>query len=205
MSSEMSSYQPEEMTEKDQKSILMIGGIQIFLPDSPVEARACVAEAATEERTTSCDCQEKLEQTLEATQVEEEDEHSEEWLKIFSQEAETERLQHWSRQIDFSEEEELDMLSFVDLWEQIETLERRVEVQSMHIQQMKLEADEGEFQAEEQLEEAGHIPAREMEVAALSDEEAEQQVSQEKTATEWTLSATQGEVTVKLSKREAEQ
>jgi hypothetical protein len=32
----------------------------------------------------------------------------------------------------------------------------------MHIQQVKLEADEGKFQAEEQLEEAGHIPARGM-------------------------------------------
>jgi hypothetical protein len=31
---------------------------------------------------------------------------------------------------------------FVDLWEQIEALEERVKVQSMHIQQVKLETDE---------------------------------------------------------------
>jgi hypothetical protein len=35
--------------KEDQKSILMIRGIQIFLPESPVEARACVVDAATEE------------------------------------------------------------------------------------------------------------------------------------------------------------
>jgi hypothetical protein len=40
------------------------------------------------------------------------------------------------------EEEEVDNICFVDLWEQIETLERRVKVQSMHIQQVKLEAKE---------------------------------------------------------------
>jgi hypothetical protein len=35
--------------EEDQRSILIIGGIQIFLPDSPIEARACVADATIEE------------------------------------------------------------------------------------------------------------------------------------------------------------
>jgi hypothetical protein len=34
----------------DQKSIMMIGGIRVFLPDSPIEARACVADATIEER-----------------------------------------------------------------------------------------------------------------------------------------------------------
>jgi hypothetical protein len=52
-------------------------------------------------------------------------------------------------------------MSLVDLCKEIEALERRVIVQGMHIQQVKLEADEGKFQAEEKLEEAGHIPARE--------------------------------------------
>jgi hypothetical protein len=50
MSSELSSYQQEELTKEDQNSILMIGGIQIFLPGSPVEVRVCVAEVATTER-----------------------------------------------------------------------------------------------------------------------------------------------------------
>jgi hypothetical protein len=31
--------------EEDQKCILIIGGIEIFLPHIPVEARACVADA----------------------------------------------------------------------------------------------------------------------------------------------------------------
>jgi hypothetical protein len=102
--------------------------------------------------------EEALEQMLEASQAEEEDEHSEEWLNIFSQEAE----KTTALKLAEAEEEEADNMSFVDLWEQIETLERRVEVQSMHIQQMRLETDGGDFQAEEQLEEAGDIPAREM-------------------------------------------
>jgi hypothetical protein len=38
------------------------------------------------------------------------------------------------------EEEEADSISLVDLYEQIEALERRVIVQSVHIQQTKLEA-----------------------------------------------------------------
>ena len=48
MKSTESSYQQEELVEVDQRSILVIGGIEIFLPSSPVEARACVAGAATE-------------------------------------------------------------------------------------------------------------------------------------------------------------
>jgi hypothetical protein len=115
---------------------------------------------------------------LEATQAEEKDEYSEEWINIFSQEDE----KTVALKLAEAEEEEVDNMRIVDLWEQIETLERRVEVHSMHIQWMRLETDGGDFHTEEQLEEARDIPAREMVVAALSDEEAEQQVSQEKTA-----------------------
>jgi hypothetical protein len=50
MNSEESSNQQEVLTGEDQKNILMIGGIRVFLLDSPVEARACVADAAAEER-----------------------------------------------------------------------------------------------------------------------------------------------------------
>jgi hypothetical protein len=71
------------------------------------------------------------------------------------------------------EEKEADNMSFADLCEQIEALERRVEVQSMHIQQMRLETDGGYFHAKEQLEEARDIPEREMEVATMLDEEVE--------------------------------
>jgi hypothetical protein len=50
MNSEESSYQQGVLTGENQKSILMIGGIQLFLPRNPVEARACVVDATTEER-----------------------------------------------------------------------------------------------------------------------------------------------------------
>jgi hypothetical protein len=56
--------------------------------------------------------------------------HSEEWLNIFSQE--TERTATW--EFVEEEEEEVDNISFVDLYEQIKALERRVKVQGMHIQ-----------------------------------------------------------------------
>jgi hypothetical protein len=45
MNSEVSSGQREELIEKDQTHFLIIGGIEIFLPLSLVEARACAIEA----------------------------------------------------------------------------------------------------------------------------------------------------------------
>jgi hypothetical protein len=90
MNSEESSDQQGVLTGENQKSILMIGGIRVFLPSSPVEARACVADATTEERQpTETVMEEEVEQTLMFSQGEK-DERSTEWLKIFSQEAETE-------------------------------------------------------------------------------------------------------------------
>jgi hypothetical protein len=44
----------------------------------------------------------------------------------------------------------------------LEALERRVIVQSMHIQQAKLETGGGAYQSEEQLEEAGDEPTEEL-------------------------------------------
>jgi hypothetical protein len=43
MNSAESSYQQGELVEEDQKCILIIGGIQIFLPNSPAEASTSVA------------------------------------------------------------------------------------------------------------------------------------------------------------------
>jgi hypothetical protein len=151
MSSELSSYQKGQMTEeKDQKNILINGGIQIFLPGSPVEVRVCVVDVAAIERQVAETVkeEEELEKISKAAQEEEGNEHSEEWLKFFSQEAETEMTA--ALELAAVEEEEADSMSFVDLCEQIEALERRVIVQRMHIQQMKLEADaEGEYQPKE--------------------------------------------------------
>jgi hypothetical protein len=110
--------------EEDLRDLLMIGGIGIFLPLSLEEAEVCIANAAiAEEQSDVIVRKEELEQTLEAAQVdEEEDEHSEESLDVFSEKAEAE------------EEEEADNICFADLWEQIKSLEERVKVEGMHIQ-----------------------------------------------------------------------
>jgi hypothetical protein len=141
MNLELSSDQPEELTEeKDQKDILIIGGIQIFLPLSPVEARVCVVDVVTRERQPVVTVGE-MEQISEATQAEEGNDHFEEWLKFFGQEDETKTTT--ALELATEEEEETDSMSFDNLCEQIKSLERRVIVQRMHIQQVKLEADEG--------------------------------------------------------------
>jgi hypothetical protein len=77
--------------EEDLRDLLMIGGIQVFLPFAQEEAEFCIADAATveEQSVVTVREEEKLEQTLEAAQAdEEENEHSEECLIAFSQEAE---------------------------------------------------------------------------------------------------------------------
>ena len=106
-------------------------------------------------------------------------------------------------------EEDIDNIDFVDLCEQLEALERRVMVQSMHIQHMRLETNGGDFAVKEQLEGVGYIPVRGMATKTLSEMMVEQHISQEgtveETTTEWTLSTTQGEMTVKLLDEEAEQ
>jgi hypothetical protein len=108
--------------------------------------------------------------------------------QIFSQEAE----QEMTAALKPTEEEEADNMDFVDLCEELESLERRVIVQSQHIQQIRLETD-GAYQPKEQLEEAGDMPAGELTVK-LSEEEAEQQLSDEtaelKSAAGWQAKAT---------------
>jgi hypothetical protein len=47
MNSGMSSSQQDEMIEKDQTHFIIIGGIEVFLPHSRVEANACVVDATT--------------------------------------------------------------------------------------------------------------------------------------------------------------
>jgi hypothetical protein len=160
MNLEVSSYQRGEIIEEDQKGILMIGGIQIFLPYSPVEVNVCVADAtiATEGQPTETvkEEEEEGEKTLMSIPAEEK-EHSEEWLKIFSQEAEKETAAALKLTTEEEEEEEeANNMGFADLCEQLEALERRVMMQHLHIQQIRLEVDEEEFQSEEQLEEAGN-------------------------------------------------
>jgi hypothetical protein len=68
VSLEMYLDQQMQLTEKeDQRNLLMIGGIQIFLPHSPEEAKVYVADevATTRERQPALTVKEELEQTLE--------------------------------------------------------------------------------------------------------------------------------------------
>ena len=49
MNSVVSSCQQEKLTEEDPKCILVIGGIEVFLPHILVEAITCVADTTTVE------------------------------------------------------------------------------------------------------------------------------------------------------------
>jgi len=137
------SYRKEEFMEEDHKYILIIGGIEIFLPRTPVEVRECVFDATIEEGKTTMTIidEEEEDQTLTFAQAEG-DENSVELLEIFSQEVEWEMV----AVLELTKEEEEYNMDFVDLCEELESLERRVMVQSLHIQQAKLEADGGAYQ-----------------------------------------------------------
>jgi hypothetical protein len=64
------------------------------------------------------------------------DENSKEWFNIFSQEDEKTATLKLAKA---EEEEEEDNVDFTDKYQEFEALERRVKVQSLHIQQVKLE------------------------------------------------------------------
>jgi hypothetical protein len=133
--------------------------------------------------------EEEMEQILMSAPIEKEetsefeptegDEHSKEWLKIFSQETE----QEMTAALEPTAEEEADNIEFADLYEELEALEKRVIVQSLHIQQIKLETSRGAYQPQEQLEEVGLEPTQgEVAEANLSEEVTKKQFSQEKNA-----------------------
>jgi hypothetical protein len=114
MNSTRNSYHPRDLMEKDQKCIMIIGGIAIFLPHSPVEARACVVDVAAEERRLGVIVIEEKEQTSESTKaVVEEEDHYEEWLKIFNHEVE----QKITATLELAVEEEACSIDFIDLCE----------------------------------------------------------------------------------------
>jgi hypothetical protein len=70
--------------EADLRSLIMIGGIEIFLPLAQGEAEICVADATTTEGQLAETVREEgLEQISEAAQAGEENEHSEECLNAF--------------------------------------------------------------------------------------------------------------------------
>jgi hypothetical protein len=94
-----------------------------------------------------------MEKTLLSTLVEGE-EHLAELLKIFIHEAE----QEMTVALELTEEEEEDNMDFVDLYAELESLERRVMAQRLHIQQAKLEIYRGAYQPEKRLEGVGLEP-----------------------------------------------
>jgi hypothetical protein len=73
------------------------------------------------------------------------EENSTEWLKSFSQEAK----QEMTTIMKPIAEEEVDNMDFVDLYEELEALKRRVIVQVQHIQQVKFEIDRGAYHLRE--------------------------------------------------------
>jgi hypothetical protein len=58
------------------------------------------------------------------------DEHSEEWLEIFISKSE----QEMTAKLEFAIEEEEDNIDFSNLCEELEALEKKVNMQSQHIQ-----------------------------------------------------------------------
>jgi hypothetical protein len=104
-----------------------------------------------------------------------EEEYSTEMLNIFSQEAE----QEMTVALKPIAEEEVDVTYFVDMYKELESLERRVMVQRFHIRQAKSEEGSGAYQPQEKLEEVGIQPAQgEMVEVKMSEEKVGQQLSE---------------------------
>jgi hypothetical protein len=170
MNSAESSYQQGELMEQGQKCILIIGGIQIFLPNSPAKASTsvaheevvqqeskkeamgptafkfnCVCDAGTvEKRQLANTVKEEKEQTLMSAPAEKE-EHSDELLTQWKQE-----------------------LKMLEDW--LNNPEPEKDCQDAVMQR------ETGYQHEEQLEEVEDMPTEELTEANLSEEEAEQQL-----------------------------
>jgi hypothetical protein len=73
--------------EEDLRDLLMIGGIQVFLPFSREEAKIYVVGVTIIEGKLAETVKEELEQISKAAREKEENENSKEWLNSFSQEA----------------------------------------------------------------------------------------------------------------------
>jgi hypothetical protein len=94
-------------------------------------------------------------------------------------------------------------IDFDELYEELEALERRVNMQSRNLQQVKLETGGGAYQSREHLEEVGvETTQEEMTEVNLSEVEAEKKLSGEivelESAIEWPTSATWDEYNMKV-------
>jgi hypothetical protein len=166
------------LREEDQKCILINGGIKIFLSNSLAEASTSVAHEEVLQQESKKEAmgtndfkgncvydagatkvgqpaetikeEEEKEKTLMFSRVKGE-ENSIELLKIFSQEAEQEMI----AALESAVEGEAANMDFAELYEE---LERRVNMQSRNIQQVKLETYGGAYQPGEKLKEVGVEP-----------------------------------------------
>jgi hypothetical protein len=82
--------------------------------------------------------------------------------------------------LELAEEEEADSIDFFELYEELESQERRVNMKSRNLQHAKLEIGRGAYQPGEQLEEVGFEPTHEeMTEVSLLEEEVEKQLNGE--------------------------
>ena len=95
------------------------------------------------------------EHTFQCAQEMDKEEHSVELLKNFSQGAEKEITVECEPT---TKEEATDSMDLGDLCEEMDALERRVNMQNRHIQQAKLETGGGAYHPREKLEEVGVEP-----------------------------------------------
>jgi hypothetical protein len=116
------------ITEKgDRKTILIIGGFEIFIPSDRGEASTDVAKA-TEGQSIKTVMEETKYILMSVPMGGEE--HSTESLDLFSQKVE----QGMTAALEPAEEVEEDNIEFVGLSEELESLERRMVVKGVHIQ-----------------------------------------------------------------------
>jgi hypothetical protein len=118
----------------------MIGGIRVFLPSNLVEARAGVADTTTTRgQLEKLVMKEEVEETLMFAQGDEGDEHSKEWLEVFSQEAEREM----TTTLELAAEEDEHSLEWLEIFSQ--RVEQKVTVVLETTEAEEEEADNIDF------------------------------------------------------------
>jgi hypothetical protein len=191
-------HQGQLIEKEDQKSLLMIGGIKVFLPYSLVEAR-CVLPMQQQKEGQPAVTVKEMEQMSEAAQGEEE-EHADKMLTPW--EKELEMLEDWLKNPepvdDCQEQTVMQMLAEEHSKESLRNFSQGDEQMMMTVMPRHAAIDEGKFQSEEQLEEAGIQPAQEeMVEAKLSEGEAEKRLSDQTAelnfVAEWQAEATEEE------------
>jgi hypothetical protein len=156
MNSAESSYQQGELMEEDQKCILIIGGIKIFLPSSQAEASVCVADAQRETQPIMTVIKEEKEQILKFAPAEEE-EHTVELLTLW--ETKLKLLEDWLNNPEPEDGCQKTVMQIEGEEHSAKLLRNfNQEVEQEMTAALKPAAEEETYQHEEQLEEAGVEP-----------------------------------------------